>query len=205
MKNPRTASPVGSSKAAVTFGWIAFMLTMCIWKLKKQNKTPLTLKEDCTSLQQLVSSSAELATDHTVPPSGICVCPPCAPSRWRPGLPSGSAAGWCGTHPEDLRRSLTCHSQPAARLAVTINMKPPTQMHRKGQWHCKCASMTVSVVCSPECPSFWSIQWPVWIASKPSRCKDPRESFLVIWWSRLMGEWCFSSKGWQEGNMSPHA
>lgn len=30
MKNPRTASPVGSSRAAVKFGWTAFMLTMCI-------------------------------------------------------------------------------------------------------------------------------------------------------------------------------
>lgn len=32
MKNPRTASPVGSSKAADIFGWMDFMLTMCIWK-----------------------------------------------------------------------------------------------------------------------------------------------------------------------------
>lgn len=32
IKIPRTASPVGSPKAAVKFGWMAFMLTTCIWK-----------------------------------------------------------------------------------------------------------------------------------------------------------------------------
>lgn len=64
-------------------------------------------------LQQLAGDSVELSTDRTVPPSGICGRPPGAPSRWRRGLPSGSAAGRCGTHLEDLRRSPTCRRPPA--------------------------------------------------------------------------------------------
>lgn len=60
-------------------------------------------------------------------------------------------------------------------------------------------------VCVPECPSFWRIQCPVWISSKPSRCKESRDWFLLMRPSRLMGEWCSSSNGWQEGTRSPHA
>lgn len=56
--------------------------------------------------------ATETPTDRTLPPSGICAGPPCAPSRWRRGRPSGSAAGRCGKHPEGRRLSPTCHSRP---------------------------------------------------------------------------------------------
>ncbi len=105
-----------------------------------------------TSLpQQSVGASVELSTDHTLPPSGICVCPLCALSRCWPGLPSGSAAGWCGTHLEDLHRSLTCHCPPAARLGRNQNMSSSTPMHKtdadKSIRECVCHIFTrVSVV-----------------------------------------------------------
>lgn len=146
-------------------------------------------------LGQAAHDSVELSTDHTVPPLGICVCPLCAQSHCWPGLPSGSAAGWCDTNLWGLRHWPPSHCRPAARLKATTHVIPDSTVTLR--------ECSICSVYSPECPSFFSVQWPDWITSNPSRCKGPRESFLVMWWSKLMGEWWCSSKGWHEGNVSP--
>lgn len=80
-------------------------------EIKKTNINIRPVSSSSSSSSGSVNTAP--STDRTVPPSGICACPPCARSRWWPGPPSGSAAGWCGKHPEALRRSPTCHSPPA--------------------------------------------------------------------------------------------
>lgn len=120
----------------------------CAPRNKEKEESTETLRDTVTGLlPQLAGDRAALSTDRTVPPSGICVCPPCARSRWWPGLPSGSAAGWCGTHLEDLRRSPTCHCQHAAGLEATGNMWSPTRICKKDVCESICGVFTrVSIV-----------------------------------------------------------
>lgn len=94
---------------------------------------------------------------------------------------------------------------PAAHRHAAADLQHNWEQQQTRQGKTKSSRGRVGSVDSPECPSFSSVQWPVWTSSNPSRCRGPRESFWVMRWSRLMGEWWSSSKGWHKGNDSPQA